>query len=188
VRLKSFTARGVPRGVEVTWAAAEPAGVTYNLYRREAEGGGAAAAVAAERLNAEPIAGRSPYAYRDEAAAPGVTYEYRLEAVELTGTRTSFGPVKARAGAREPRAFALHDASPNPARGSAVFAFALPRPCRTQLHVYDLAGRKVVTVVDGELAAGEHTFPTPLALSPGVYLYRLTAADFAAARKLVVAR
>jgi hypothetical protein len=188
VVLESFTARGIPRGVEVAWAAAEPPGVTYNLYRQEVGGEAKPGAEGDERLNAEPISGKSPYSYRDAGAEPGVTYEYRLEAVELSGTRTTFGPVEAEAGANRPKAFALHGAAPNPARNEAVFSFALPRPCRAQLAVYDMAGRKVATVVDGNLAAGEHSYRTPLALAPGVYVYRLRAGDFAAARKLVVAR
>ena len=188
VKLESFTARGIPRGVEVAWAAAEPAGVTYNLYRHEAGDEARSGAAGDERLNAEAITGKSPYSYRDASAARGVTYEYWLEAVELSGARATFGPVEAEAGTTRPKAFALYATAPNPARGSAVFSFALPRPCRARLDVYDLAGRKVTTVVDGHLAAGEHAYPTPLSLAPGVYVYRLTADDFAAARKLVVAR
>lgn len=187
ITLKSFTARPVGKGIEVTWAADERGRVTYNLLRREGDetalpGG------AGERLNAEPITGRSPYVYRDLAVDAGVTYRYWLEAVNYNGKGTLFGPVEAKAGKARPQSFALNAVAPNPARGTAVFGFALPRPCRATLAVYDLAGRRVATVVDGNLAAGEYRYPTTLALSPGVYVYRLTAGEFAAAKKFVVAR
>ncbi|NIT36254.1 MAG: T9SS type A sorting domain-containing protein [candidate division Zixibacteria bacterium] len=188
VRIKSFTARAVPGGVELAWAADERHRVKYNLYRQEAGEAPSPDAGDRGRLNARPITGKSPYAYRDASAAEGVTYKYWLEALELSGHTTLFGPVTVKAGKTLPNAFALHAAAPNPARGAVVFSFALPRPCRATLAVYDLAGRKVATVVDGQLAAAEHRYPTSLALPPGVYVYRLTAGDFAAAKRLVVVR
>jgi hypothetical protein len=187
IRLTSFAARPIPKGVEVSWAAEERGPVKYNLYRYEA-GEGASPGVDAGRLNAEAIVGKSPYVYRDMAAARGVSYEYWLEAVELSGKGTLFGPVEAEAGTSRPKAFALGAVAPNPVRGNAVFSFALAQPCRAKLVVYDLAGRRVATVVDESLAAGEYAYPTALALSPGVYVYRLTAGDFAAAKRFVVAR
>ncbi len=187
IRLTSFAARSIPKGVEVSWAAEERGTVKYNLYRYEA-GKEASPGAAADPLNAEAIVGKSPYVYRDMAAARGVSYEYWLEAVELAGKGALFGPVKAEAGTSRPKAFALNAVAPNPARGNAVFSFALAQPCRAKLVVYDLAGRRVATVVDDSLAAGEHAYPTSLALSPGVYVYRLTAGDFAAAKRFVVAR
>jgi len=188
IELTSFTARAVRRGVEVEWAARERGAVTYNLYR-------GAAAEAAElggdgriRLNAEPISGRSPYSYLDGEAAAGRTYEYWLEAVELSGKSAWFGPAKAGAGSSRPEAFALRGVTPNPVRGEATFAFAVPEACRAVLAVYDLAGRRVATVVDADVGPGEYEFPVPLSLAPGAYLYRLTAGEFAAARRFVVAR
>ena len=188
IRLTSFTARSIPKGVEVSWAAEERGAVKYNMLRRETGEAAKPGVAGGERLNAEAIVGKSPYVYRDLATARGVSYEYWLEAVELSGKGELFGPVEAEAGTSRPKAFALNAVAPNPARGNAVFTFALAEPCRATLAVYDLAGRRVATVVDEPLAAGEHAYPTALELSPGVYIYRLTAGDFAAAKRFVVAR
>jgi hypothetical protein len=187
VRLTSFAARSLAKGIEVSWAAEERGSVKYNLLRGEA-GETAGPGDANAPVNAEPIAGQSPYVYRDLSVRAGVTYKYWLEALELSAKSTLFGPVEAEAGKAKPKTFALNAVAPNPARGSAVFSFALAQPCRATLAVYDLVGRKVATVVDDNLAAGEYRYPTSLAFSPGVYVYRLTAGDFAAARKLVVVR
>jgi hypothetical protein len=187
ITLTSFTARAVRGGVEVEWAAREKGAVTYNLYRREAAEAAELGGGERRRLNAEPISGRSPYSYLDEAAAAGRTYEYWLEAVELSGKPAWFGPVKAEAGTSRPKAFALHGVAPNPVRGEATFAFAVPEACHAELAVYDLAGRRVATVVDADVAPGEYEYGVPLSLAPGAYLYRLTAGEFAAAKRFVVA-
>ncbi len=86
-------------------------------------------------------------------------------------------------------AFALGQARPNPCRGGARIAFALPHPCGATLELYDISGRKVRTLLAANLAAGEHDVAADLAgLAPGVYIYRLEAGADAAAKRLVVAR
>ena len=53
-------------------------------------------------------------------------------------------------------AVALAPVSPNPARGAALFSFSLARPGAARLSVYDVAGRELAVLADGELAAGSH--------------------------------
>jgi len=48
----------------------------------------------------------------------------------------------------------LGPASPSPARGAASVAFDLPRPGRVRLDLYDVRGRLVRTLVDGQRPAG----------------------------------
>jgi hypothetical protein len=47
---------------------------------------------------------------------------------------------------------------PTPAGGASNVAFGLASPSRVTLKVYDLAGRRVRSLVDGSLAAGRYTF------------------------------
>ena len=49
-------------------------------------------------------------------------------------------------------------------------------------------GRRVATPARGDFAAGEHVVPCDLALSPGVYIYRLEAGGLTAAKRLAVVR
>jgi hypothetical protein len=189
IRVTSFTARGRRDGVELSWAAEDDGGVSYNLYRRgSAPAGPAATASLGEPVNAAPVTGRSPYRYLDAGAARGERYEYWLEAVAPTGVTTTYGPATGGLGVALPETFALRAAAPNPSRGAVTFAFELPTPARAKLEVFDLAGRRVATVVDAPLAAGVYHYPTTLDVAPGVYLYRLRAGDYAASKKLVVAR
>ncbi len=98
------------------------------------------------------------------------------------------GPPRAPA-PRTPFAFALEQARPNPCRGDARIAFTLAEAGAATMELYDLSGRKVRTLLQRNLGAGEHDVAVELSgLAPGVYVYRLRAGVDAAAKRLVVAR
>lgn len=72
--------------------------------------------------------------------------------------------------------------APNPAAGSTVVSFSLLRPGRARLEVFDLAGRRIATLYEGELPAGSHTRrwnggAASGTVRGGVYVVRLTAGD-----------
>ncbi|MBM3308391.1 MAG: T9SS type A sorting domain-containing protein, partial [Candidatus Eisenbacteria bacterium] len=56
-----------------------------------------------------------------------------------------------------PLALELLPNTPNPFNPDTVFRFALPQACPVRLVVYDLAGRRVRTLVDGPVPAGLQT-------------------------------
>ena len=86
-------------------------------------------------------------------------------------------------------AFGLAPPRPNPTRGTAAVAFSLPQTGPAELGVFDLLGRRVATLAQGELAAGEHQVTLDAAaLSAGVYVVRLEAAGTAAVQRLTVLR
>jgi hypothetical protein len=71
---------------------------------------------------------------------------------------------------------------PNPLRGSATLAFVLPRPGRVTLTIYDVAGRRLRTLVDAALPAGpqgivwDGTDAEGRPLASGAYRCRLSTA------------
>jgi hypothetical protein len=75
-----------------------------------------------------------------------------------------------------PRRFALDQNYPNPFNPSTMINFGLPVRSLVTLRVYDLLGREVAILVDGELSAGAHrvTFNAN-GLSTGMYVYRISA-------------
>jgi hypothetical protein len=82
-------------------------------------------------------------------------------------------PVAAEPTAPEERALALA-VFPNPSRGDATARFALDRPQRVTLAVYDVLGRRVLTADLGALPAGEATHRLDAAVLPaGLYVVRL---------------
>jgi hypothetical protein len=88
----------------------------------------------------------------------------------------------------------LHASRPNPAHGASQITFELARPEHVRLALFDATGRRLLTLFDGERAAGPHAAtwrgvdasgdPVPA----GVYFYRLTAGAFSQTRQLLIAR
>ncbi|MTI88079.1 MAG: T9SS type A sorting domain-containing protein [Balneolaceae bacterium] len=65
---------------------------------------------------------------------------------------------------------------PNPFNPTTNITFTLPERVQVTLVVYDMLGRKVATLVDEVLSAGQQTVPFDAAnLSNGMYLYKLRA-------------
>jgi glucose/arabinose dehydrogenase len=74
-------------------------------------------------------------------------------------------------------------ASPNPARGRIDLGFDLPAAGRVRIGVFDLAGRRVVTLAEGWREAGHHTLnwdgrdASGRLAQAGIYVVRLDAGD-----------
>lgn len=74
----------------------------------------------------------------------------------------------------------LSHAYPNPFNPRTTISFRLPTPDRARLIVYDMRGRRVATLLDTDMKAGEHaidwngTDDQGRALSSGLYYVRLT--------------
>ena len=98
------------------------------------------------------------------------------------------------AGLGSPVAFALGQNFPNPfVRGTSI-SFSLPAATNVDLHVYDVQGRLVRTLVHGAQPAGRHVVAwdgaddSGRSAASGVYFYRLAAGDRTAQRKLLLLR
>jgi len=82
-------------------------------------------------------------------------------------------------GIPEPFTARLGPPFPNPFAGATSVRFTLTRPAAVRLGIFDLQGRRVRTLLDGRLPAGEHVAGWDGADSrgrvtaPGVYFYRL---------------
>ena len=90
---------------------------------------------------------------------------------------------------RGPSAFALHRPSPNPVRVGGSIGYEVPVRGVVTLRLYDVAGKRVATLVEGEVQPGLHRVGVPdLALPAGVYFIRMQAAGFESKQKLVILR
>ena len=88
-----------------------------------------------------------------------------------------------------PADFSLSEAFPNPFNSVTKISYGLPEASPTTIRVYDISGRLVATLVDGETTAGRHTVTWEAAsIATGVYLVRMEAYDFSAVRKVIIAR
>ena len=65
---------------------------------------------------------------------------------------------------------------PNPFNPTTVISYQLPNDAKVTLNVFDILGREIVTLVDGEVVTGNHTATFDGSrLSSGIYFVRLTA-------------
>jgi len=78
---------------------------------------------------------------------------------------------------------------PNPFNPSTRITYSLPQSRGVSLKVYDLLGREVATLVDGNQKAGQHTVRFNADhLSSGIYFYRLRAGGETKIRKMTLVK
>lgn len=76
---------------------------------------------------------------------------------------------------------------PNPFNPTTTIRFNLPQSMEVSLVVYDMIGRQVAELVNGEMASGNHTVNfNASALSSGVYIYRLKTAQELISKQMVI--
>ncbi|MDX1419125.1 MAG: T9SS type A sorting domain-containing protein, partial [Rubricoccaceae bacterium] len=84
---------------------------------------------------------------------------------------------------------ALLPAYPNPTRRTASVPYQLAERGPVTLAVYDLLGRRIALLVDGEQDGGRHEARWDASgAASGVYVYRLQVGDFSATGKLLILR
>lgn len=87
-----------------------------------------------------------------------------------------------------PDKFALEQNYPNPFNPSTNINFSLPQSSKVTLVVYDMLGRKVATLLNGDLLnAARHSVAFDAsALASGMYIYRIEAGSFVSTRKMML--
>jgi FlgD Ig-like domain/LVIVD repeat len=185
VRLASFTSSPEPQGILLKWASSSETDFSGFHVHRSLQAVGNY-----ERLTTELIKPGTSYSFLDRQVTPGITYFYRLEALDRTGEREFFGPISSRSMTRvQPM---LGPAFPNPVHnGSSTIPFSLAVAGRVRIRVLDLAGKEVRVVLDELVQSGEHSAiwegrnEKGQPLPPGIYIYQLQTPGFEASRKLV---
>ncbi|MEW6509813.1 MAG: glucoamylase family protein [Bacteroidota bacterium] len=98
-----------------------------------------------------------------------------------------FAPVTAVDDKPVPLSYRLEQNFPNPFNPVTTIRYEVPSQSIVTLAVYDLLGREVALLLDGEQTAGVHraTFDAT-GLASGVYVYRIRAGVFTASRTMVL--
>ncbi len=93
-----------------------------------------------------------------------------------------------------PARFALLGGRPNPVTRGAEIGFALPATARVRLALFDVSGRQVLSLADGEFGPGLQTLAWDGAdaegrpVASGTYYVRMQSGGFTSTRSLVVTR
>ncbi|MDZ7806687.1 MAG: T9SS type A sorting domain-containing protein [Gracilimonas sp.] len=86
-----------------------------------------------------------------------------------------------------PQKFRLGQNYPNPFNPTTSFTYDVARASDVKLEVFDMLGRKVTELVNERKAAGTYTISFDAsALSSGMYIYRLQAADAVLTKKMTL--
>jgi uncharacterized repeat protein (TIGR01451 family) len=126
------------------------------------------------------------YRFVDREAPFATTLFYRLRQVDTDGTFEYSPVVEVEV---TPSAVALLPVAPNPVSASARLRYELPEATAVRLQVFDLLGRRVATLADGEKPAGRHEVTwTGSRLAPGTYFVRLQAGSTAQTQMLRLVR
>ena len=161
----------------------------FNILRSESETDGY------ECITAKPIpAGGSSaggsYEFTDPDVGLNRTYFYKLEGTSNGGSKDLSGPYKVIC--RAP--FALAQNAPNPFNPSTAIKFTIAEDSYVTLAVYDVAGRRVTTLVDRSLKANFYRVEWDgrndegRKVTSGVYFYRLHAGAFVQSHKMILLR
>jgi hypothetical protein len=86
----------------------------------------------------------------------------------------------------------LNDCYPNPFNPQTLISFDMPATGNVRLEIYSLAGKRIATLVDGEVGAGRHQEiwygrdDTGRTVPSGVYFYRLQTKEFSDSKRMVL--
>jgi hypothetical protein len=189
VELSSFEARANGSGILLTWQTASESDLSYWQIERRTAGSSAYAGLA--QVPAANTPSGHTYTYTDHSAQAGIVHEYRLVDVDMNGVRTTHDDLVCSASITDfggmLQDYYLADNYPNPFNPETRIAFSLPQACEVQLKVFDIVGKEVATLAQGQLSAGEHSATFQAGNLPsGLYFYTLTAGSFTQTKKMVL--
>ncbi|MBI5168039.1 MAG: T9SS type A sorting domain-containing protein [Candidatus Eisenbacteria bacterium] len=179
----------------LTWSAGDNVGVTaVDLYLSRDGRGGPYDAIATDLANSGTYSWAVSAPYTSTAWLRVVARDGTGNAASDT-SNAAFSILGATGvdGGGPVTAYALSPVFPNPLRtGAATFAFALPAAGHVKLSVLDVQGRQVLSLADGEYAAGRHALAVNAgargSLGAGLYFVRLQVAGRTFTRRFVVAQ
>jgi hypothetical protein len=91
-----------------------------------------------------------------------------------------------------PGIYQLLQNTPNPFRHTTTINFAVPRPSRIRLTIYNLTGQKIRSLLDDGKSVGFHTIrwdgqnDEGVFVASGVYFYVLEAGEVTYAKKMIL--
>ena len=125
------------------------------------------------------------YTYVDENLRVDKIY-YRLKQVDFNGT-IHYSQVKELTRNIFPKELSLLQNYPNPFNSSTKISFYLPKRTHINLSIFDLLGRKLITILEDEFEAGAQSIQFEASnLSSGLYLYKLESDGIELIKKLVI--
>jgi len=88
-----------------------------------------------------------------------------------------------------PSTFELGQNFPNPFNPTTNISYSIPTTCKVTLRLFDILGREVQTLVNTVQVPGKYTVTLNAQnLATGAYIYRISADNFGATKKLMLVK
>jgi len=119
-------------------------------------------------------------------------YYYKIAAVDFSGNQGIWSPVVDASvlgieNESVPLTYSLSQNYPNPFNPVTTINFSLAEEGPAHLAIYNAAGQIVKTIIDSDLAPGQHSISINASdLASGVYIYILQSGNFKTSRKMVL--
>ncbi|CAF3748185.1 unnamed protein product [Rotaria sp. Silwood1] len=128
------------------------------------------------------------YSYEDRNL-PTAKYKYRLKQVDYNGNHKYYD-LQNEVEVGIPSKFELSQNYPNPFNPTTKINFALPLDSKVLLKVYDITGREISTLLNGELKpAGYYTVDfNGSGFASGLYIYRIQTDKESVTKKMVLVK
>ncbi|MDP1676770.1 MAG: T9SS type A sorting domain-containing protein [Bacteroidota bacterium] len=183
VELTSFTASARGKNVELKWATATE--VNNHGFDVEKNINGTWNKIGFVEGNGTTNAPKS-YSYAD-ANVRG-TVSYRLKQIDRDGQFEYSSAVEVKV-VGEANTYEVSQNYPNPFNPTTAISYYVPASGRVTLQVFDMLGKEVATLVNGEVASGAHSVDFNAAQLPsGMYFYTLRANNFNATKKMLLVK
>jgi hypothetical protein len=181
VELVSFNAYAEGNSVQLTWiTASETNNQGFEVERFSDNNWETIGFVPGYGTTAET----KNYFYNDRNLLPG-TYLYRLKQIDFDGSYEYSR--EAEVSVETDKSFSLLQNYPNPFNPVTFIKYNLSETGYVKLAVYDLLGNEISLIVNEEKAAGIHEAVFDgSSLASGTYIYRITAGNNSASRKLIL--
>ncbi|MBI4726725.1 T9SS type A sorting domain-containing protein [candidate division TA06 bacterium] len=193
IELSEFTCQSGSDGITLIWQTASERNNYEWLIERSISPAEDFQNVATIRAEEGSPIGRS-YSYTDTAVLPNTTYYYRLGDKDKNNQITWHGPVTVISGGPVYDKLQLMPCRPNPASGAVNFSYVLPRSGQFSINVYDICGRRVNALEQGQKQSGAYNLiwkgddSQGRMLPAGVYFYQLNFEGTSLTQRLVLLR
>ncbi len=205
VTLSNFTAVVTSENfVNIAWMAeTETNHSGYNIFRNETKDLENAVKINAQLIDKGTAVGTQiSYFYTDFEVYTNMMYYYWLESVALDGSSQFYGPLTVTIGdpAQEPlppvvpMVTKLYNAFPNPFNPNTNIRYSLKEVGKVKIEIYNMKGQKIKTFTQEHNSPGYYQVSwdgrdeNGRSVASGIYLYRLTTANYTSAKKMVLAK
>jgi hypothetical protein len=137
--------------------------------------------------NGRDVSGAAPFDYYN--FTPESEQIFLAEVARMVALGQGGSAVKGREITTSPSTFELSQNYPNPFNPTTTIPFNLPERSHVRLSLFNVLGKEIREIVDGEYDAGSHQIAFDAGnLAAGIYVYKMETEKYTAAKKLAIVK